>query len=214
MATTLQQAKSLQEQIKSYRKGVIAGDEEGTTSEVVDDDGSTPIELPIDDNPSVEDMEKVTKRNVSYYYTLEYPNTSEQYYVQIYTIEKNGVSYSSNNSYAYAWTNLLCYALYDKNGNAIVTDLPIKTLYSQPVGPSNACFFKTEYLSPQADPWYNRCMGITKIEIRSTTIFVTAQILHLGNSGTDHKEETGTPINSNFIPAGAKITRTTTEKPF
>lgn len=209
MATTLQQAKSLQNQLLSYRKGIIDGDDEGTTNEVIDDEGSTPIEIPVDPEETDPDkVEKVAERGVTMFYTAEDSETGEKYYIRIYINDEEGTGSSELGTYVYRYADTLVYDLYDSNGNVIKT-AGIETYWNYVV-PSTSWFITPEYVGYGYEG-YDTTMYVNKVSVSGRYIIVDYTLINNSYKTTSRNQSVTTITN---LPEGTAIIRTTSEKPF
>lgn len=213
IARNQESASALQDIKKAYREGVKRGndgvDNDDYVDEVIDDDGNTPIEPPMDeDNPDNAD-----KRGTDMYYTVQSGEgeTAETYYVRIYTQNETGENYNDTRVYKYAWTYTLAYDLYDSEGKAISAENGISTYYSNLVAPSNAWYFKTSYINYRYEnSGYNIYMYVEKVEFVGQTIIVHYVTIH-AKTGETQRGTSTTIVN---VPEGATVVHTNSEKPF
>lgn len=211
MAVTLQQAESLKNQILSYKKGIIDGDDDGTTDIVVDDDGSTPIEIPVDpDETDPTAIEKTAERGVEMWYTAGDDDTGDIYYIRIYTLDTEGTGSSEMGNYRYRYADLLVYDLYNENGTRITEEAQIRTYFNYVV-PFNSWFITTEYLSSSDYKAYDITMYVNSVRIEGKTIIVDYRSI---NNTTGEITENSQGTNITGIPENVTIQRTTSEKPF
>lgn len=199
---------ALEDIIKSYREGVKEGDDgDSEVTEVIDEDGNVPVEPPMDED----DPDDVDLRGADVYYTVETPDGT-LYYLRIYTLKETGIGSSERGSYEYAWTYLLVYDLYDENGSAIKTEMPINTYYSAYVVPSNVWYFKPSHVAADyVNTGYNIYMYVEKVRFTGESIVVHWVTVHAVNDEVNR----GTAVTTvKGIPDGATIIHTSTSRPF
>ena len=211
IATTLQQAASLKNQILSYKKGIIDGDDDGTTDIVIDEDGSVPIEVPVDPDetdPTV--IEKTAKRGADMWYTAGDDETGDIYYIRIYTLDTEGTGSSEMGNYRYRYADQLVYDLYNENGTRIKEEVQIRTYFNYAV-PLNSWFITPEYIAPGGYTNYDITVYVKSVRIEGKTIIVDYRSI---NNTTGEITENSQGTNITGIPENVTIQRTTSEKPF